>query len=247
MDTVEVFGNKMLLDNSPVSRRLRKNGVYEKKETDIVMTKLHPGDTFLDIGAHIGYYTLIASTIVGNKGNVYSIEPDPNNHRILNHNIMINKLSNVESFNVAALNVNTPVDFYLDKTNTGNHKLFYDRDNAKITVECMMMDDIFRDIPIDFVKIDTQGSEVKVLKGMKDIISMNNKLKMLIEFYPYGIRGNGDNPLEMLSILRQSFDIFYIQRGNSVCIKKVKKFKVFSNKFEGGKFCNLYCTKKGML
>src|SRR3989344_6832323 len=109
-----VFGKKLFihLKNDPLSTSLYYYGEYEPFETNLFQQLIKTGDCVLDIGAHIGYYTLLASGLVGKKGKVFSFEPDPNNLVLLRKNVMVNELSNVVIVNKAVSNVNKRINFY---------------------------------------------------------------------------------------------------------------------------------------
>jgi len=81
-DHVMVNGFKMYVDPTD-ALELKSKKIFEKFETELVKQEIHDGDTVLDIGANIGYFSLIFSKIVGNNGRVYAFEPDPNNFKIL--------------------------------------------------------------------------------------------------------------------------------------------------------------------
>lgn len=245
MDTIKVFGNDMLLDNSPVSKRLRKNGIYEAAETKIMMSQLKPGDHVLDIGAHIGYHTLIAANIVGDKGHVFAIEPNDETRDILIQNVAMNGFRNVTVWPYAALDTNRFMKLWLDSDNPGNHKLFNDRKDSKsVAVECKIVDELLNGLHIDFIKIDVQGAELQVLRGLKNTIK-NSAIKMIIEFYPYGIRNMKGRPIELLtSLINYGFGIYNIVKKSKNNLVGISRLRCFSNSFQDGKFTNLFCIKE---
>src|SRR4030042_4007070 len=81
------------------------------------------GDTVVDIGAHIGYYTLLAARIVGDTGKVYAFEPDPANHDVLVGNIKLNGFQNVVTVRKAISDKNGQIELYLNEKNTGGHSI----------------------------------------------------------------------------------------------------------------------------
>ena len=91
---VIIDGNKMFLDEKD-SLLLSINKIYEKNETNFVKDSVNKGDIVIDIGANIGYYTLMFAKLVGDTGKIYSFEPDPRNFLILEKNIQINGYNNV--------------------------------------------------------------------------------------------------------------------------------------------------------
>ena len=93
-DWVEIEGEKMYLDDVD-SLCLSINGIHEKIITNLIKKEIHSGDVVLDIGAHIGYYTLQFANLVGSTGKVYAFEPEPKNFELLKKNVQINKHDNV--------------------------------------------------------------------------------------------------------------------------------------------------------
>lgn len=77
------------------ARPLYEHGVHEPRETDFLAKALQPGMTFIDIGAHVGYYTLLGAAAVGKEGKVIAFEPEPYNLEILTKNVALNELTNV--------------------------------------------------------------------------------------------------------------------------------------------------------
>ena len=73
-----------------VSRRIREEGIWEPYETSLVLGALQPGDVFVDVGANIGYFPVIAAGRVGRAGRVLAFEPDPDNYRLLSENLELN-------------------------------------------------------------------------------------------------------------------------------------------------------------
>jgi len=81
-DFVEIDGNKIFLDEND-SLCLSINGIYDEFETDIIKKEVHHGDVVMDIGANIGYFTIILAKLVGDEGKVFAFEPDPTNFELL--------------------------------------------------------------------------------------------------------------------------------------------------------------------
>ena len=75
-----------------VSRRIREHGVWEPYETSLVLRLLQPGDVFVDVGANIGYFSVLAASLVGDAGKVFAFEPDPDNFQLLCANAELNGL-----------------------------------------------------------------------------------------------------------------------------------------------------------
>lgn len=90
----EVQGHKMFLDSKD-SLRLSIHGIYEPLETELAKKEVKKGNVVLDIGANIGYYTLIFAKLVGEDGKVFAFEPDPTNFALLKKNVEMNGYKNV--------------------------------------------------------------------------------------------------------------------------------------------------------
>jgi FkbM family methyltransferase len=235
---IKAIGGEMVLDDCPVSKRLQKIGIYEPLETALFKRTLKPSDVFLDIGAHIGYYSLIASKII-KTGMIHAFEPYVDSHELLMENLALNKCDNVDTHLVAVKDKAGMESLYIDEKNKGNNSLYSQKDCDEITVETIKLDDMFAGQKVDFVKIDTQGLEIEVLIGMQDVIK-NNKLKIIIEYYPYGLRRMGHKGIDFFRMLNAlGFDIYKIKAGSLAQIFDFRKFSMSVKSHT-----NLYCIKR---
>jgi FkbM family methyltransferase len=163
------------------------NGVWEKKATQYISKKIQPGMHVLDVGASTGYYTLLFSKLVGETGRVLSFEPIPVAKKYVDTNIDINHLKNVDTFGFALF----------DKKGTAcladplrNDKIDPDKKTAAghdIMVEMVVFDELIKELKlnrIDMVKLDVEGAELNVLKGMEKTLK-KDKPGLLIEIHPY--------------------------------------------------------------
>ncbi len=167
------------------------------RHEDVIIDYFHPkeGDVVVDIGAHIGRYTLIASKRIGTKGKVISIEADPNNFEMLNLNKQLNKLANVTTLKYAAFSKETKIKLYLPagdvftKYNTVMSDWICVRPEHKfVEVNANTLDNILHNIQIkrvNWIKIDVEGAEFEVLKGAHNTILNNNDIVILIEIHGY--------------------------------------------------------------
>ena len=158
---------------------------YEPYETQLILRQANKGDVIVDVGANIGYYTVLLADKVGKRGNVYAFEPDKTNFEILVKNIKANKLENVVAVNAAVGSKNETKTLYVSKDNLGDHKLFNDqflKSNVQKT-KIIKLDDFVKDIKINLLKIDTQGWEPEVISGAKKIIE-TDKPTIFLEYSP---------------------------------------------------------------
>ena len=153
---------------------------YEKRQADIVKKNIKKGDTVIDIGANIGYYTILFSKLVGKKGKVIAFEPEPSNFKLLKENIEINNCKNVVPFNVALSDSKGKKELYFNPENRGGCSLKNKNLKNVLKVRTMPLDDIIK--KANFIKIDVEGAEAEVLEGADKILKQNN-LILMIEVY----------------------------------------------------------------
>lgn len=189
-----------------VSRGIATEGLWEPYETQLVIQRLKPGDVFIDVGANIGYYSLIASTLVGASGSVISFEPDPANYHLLMKNLQVNNLSNVNAINAALSDVKGEGSLYLSTNNFGDHQIYDNGDERKKSaIQLLNGSEVLGGIDnITLVKIDTQGAEYHVLKGLLPILRKQpHPLSLIVEFWPFGLRKAGASADKLLDLLSE--------------------------------------------
>lgn len=198
----ETEGHKLFLDSKD-SLGLSIYGIYEPFETELVKKEIKNGDVVLDIGANIGYYTLVFAKIVGERGKVFAFEPDPTNFSLLKKNIEINGYKNVILVQKAVSNKTGKIKLYICEDNKGDHRIYNSHDGRQsIEVEVIRLDDYFKNYSgqINFIKMDTQGAEGGAIQGMFDILRKNN-VKITTEFWPIGLKRFGIDPQKYLKLL----------------------------------------------
>lgn len=143
---------------------------------------LKKGETVLDAGANIGWYTLIMSRMVGKHGKVLAVEPDPSNFTVLERNIKDNSLENVSAFQVALSDRDGYSIMSIAKLPT-QHSLVESIDKARLqTVKTMKLDTLLKTAKtarLDFAKVDVEGAEMQLLKGAS--VTLDSKPEMIIE------------------------------------------------------------------
>lgn len=150
-------------------------GDYEKAEMEILKLFLKKDNTFIDIGANIGIYTLNASKLIGENGIVISFEPFTRNHNTLVNHISLNNLQNIKVEKLAVGEKNGVVNLYYDESekNLGMVTAGIIESGIKEEVKMVSLDSYLENssiAKIDFIKIDVEGFEYSVLKGMKDTL-----------------------------------------------------------------------------
>jgi FkbM family methyltransferase len=187
----------MYLDGSDLSMILRRDGIFDRPETELIKSLLKKDDIAIDIGAHIGYFTLLMAS---RCRRVFAFEPERNNYTTLIQNLRINNLHNIIPSPYAVAEQAGAVTLCRHWTNTGMNRIYctnwcvHDH-QAAVTIKLDQLIDI-----ADFIKMDCEGSEYGALKGMKNLL-INNDIKMIIEFHPPSIREYGADPIEVLQFL----------------------------------------------
>lgn len=198
-----------------VSRRIREEGIWEPYETALVMESLHPGDVFVDIGANIGYFTVLAAHLVGAGGQVFAFEPDPANCALLRQSLALNALAPAVEVTEAALS-NEPGEgvLYLSADNLGDHQVYATKGSRQqVPIALLNGSDYLAPqlTRIDLVKIDTQGSEFQVVQGLMPLLeALAVKPRMLVELTPFSLRAAGASGRALVELLAQIHQVFWI-------------------------------------
>src|SRR3989344_326562 len=241
---INVLEHKMFLDSVDVLQ-LFTNGIYENLSTNLLKKEIKKGDIVLDIGAHIGYYTLIFAKLVGNNGRVYAFEPNPTNFAILKKNIELNEYKNVVLIQKAVSDKCSKIKLFLADINTGDHRIYDSHDGRKfIEVESIKLDDYFKDFRknINFIKMDIQGAESCAIYGMQKLLKKNKNLKLTSEFWPIGLKNSGIEPSDYLKmLLNHGFKLYNIDEivGKIEQTNPKKLLKIYTPQKEN--FTNLLC------
>ena len=159
-------------------------------DDDYNISQIKPGMVIVDAGAHIGTFTLLASKMVGNQGKVIAIEPERNSFGQLTKNLELNKIKNVIPVNIGLSDFNGNKDFFVDKESACNSfTLNFGRQiTNKLSIKVKTLDSVLQEINInkvDFLKIDTEGAELEILKGAQQSIIGSPEIKMVIAAYHY--------------------------------------------------------------
>jgi len=144
-------------------------GSYEYKKQILFAKTILKGSVVYDIGAHVGFYTLLASELVGLKGKVVAFEPLPRNLYYLKEHLRLNRCENVEVIE-AAVTEQSGIAFFEEAKSSYEGHL---SSKGCIKVRTVNLDDLVLNgeiPPPDYMKIDVEGAELKVLKGAKSIL-----------------------------------------------------------------------------
>jgi FkbM family methyltransferase len=188
-------------------------GTLERGMTVYLESILKPGMVFVDIGANIGIHTLHAARAVGIEGMVHSFEPTPGTFRVLQQNVRANRLKRVELYPLALLDRSCEVLLYQVDGMCGWNSIFAGGDSgAPVMVKATTLDEAIPHGRIDVIKIDAEGAEPFIWRGMQRILAENPRIRILIEFAPIHLRRAGVEPDQFLhDIAVGSFAIHRIE------------------------------------
>lgn len=241
---VLIDGKKLFLDEG--DSLFLSLSSHETMQVALSKKEINKGDVVLDIGAHIGYYTIIFSELVGPKGKVYAFEPHPKNFQLLKKTVETNNLTNVEIFQNIVSDKNKLVDFYISKLDSiGNRMFNSDEANQKIEINSISIDEFLknRNDKINFIKMDIQGAEVLAIDGMKETLKNNKNLKIIQEWWPDAIRKYNRTPDSHLNFLEELGFNFYVVDENLDQLTRItipKLMETYPN--EDLEDVNLFCV-----
>ena len=177
---------------------------YEPETTRVFHELLRPGMRVVDIGAHGGYFSLIAASHVGPNGTVYAFEPFPPSFNALNRNIALNGYQNIMTIQKAVTSKTERAELIVNSKGSDRHSLYtvdHEEQKEAIKVETIALDDFLRerDWPrVDLIKMDIEGAEPAALKGMAHSLR-NCQIRLLVtEFSPRSLRAAGFDPYRFL-------------------------------------------------
>jgi FkbM family methyltransferase len=212
----------------------------DRRERALLCQLIRPGMTVVDVGANIGIYTRFFSRLVTSSGHVHAFEPAPSNYKHLQENIgndpniLLNQKAVGESSGSVKL-------FFSDELNV-DHRTFDSGDGRRgVNVPIVSLDEYFNaGDRVDLIKIDVQGYELSVLQGAKRVLEDNPDIKILMEFWPYGLSKAAVPSLEVIKLI------------NSLGFEIRSTSDPYGNLFDGTQldpgnidhYCNLIVTKR---
>lgn len=226
--------------DSKDSLNLAIDGLYERFETAFVRRTLREGQSFVDLGAHIGYYSRLAASIVGPMGEVFAFEPAPENFELLKANVAAFPWA--RHWRAAAGSEPGRARLFLSKENSGDHRLFPTAGRESVEVEVVSVDSVAAVRKIDFFKIDVQGCEIEALQGMAGKLEASPEAVGIVEYWPAGLKANGHRPEDLWkTLVGMGFRVYVaghkkrLASSSWPCLMKVKAH------------INLFVSKKVLL
>lgn len=195
-------GVKMLLRTREYPDCAMHHGVFEHRTVKLLRTLLEPGDVVVDVGGNIGWFSLIAASLVGPSGHVHALEPLPANIRRFRDNIAENDFDNVTIHEMGAGDVEGHVDIHsFESGDDERHMLASLRPvmagGRKIACRVGRLDDELRDVAsCRLMKLDIEGAEVMAVRGATEFIA-TRKPHLIVEFNADTLRAFDESPLSL--------------------------------------------------
>lgn len=207
-DPMVVYGHRIYHRLESASAVPMATESFEPETTRCLVGLLESGQVFVDVGAHIGYYTLLGARAVGPAGHVYAFEPAPANLALLTKNIHVNGYEDrVTIIPRAVRNEPGRVQLYLNPVDTGSNSLFPTSAMRadSVSVEATTLDEFFAQVgwpAIHTIKMDIEGSEKAALEGMRELSARNPWLRLIIEFSSPNLGAAKVTPQEFFGTLQ---------------------------------------------
>jgi FkbM family methyltransferase len=212
-------------------------GFCEANLTSFFLRVLERGNTFVDIGAHVGFYSLLASPLVEEEGSVHAFEPTPRTFEILKENI--SKLKNVKANNNALSDSQKDLAFAdygpgYGAYNTAHPKgaALLNKEKTMIPVTALRLDDYCKaqKIQPDFIKLDAEGFEYAILKGMESLLNSSDLKRPIISMEVAGDEAWEENRQNSFAYLKEkSYLPFQISDDGYLSSHTFKKDYTYDN------------------
>jgi FkbM family methyltransferase len=221
---------------------------YEPETTRLFRRLLRPGMTVVDIGAHTGYFSLIAASCVGATGTVYAFEPFPASFRHLQRNIALNGYEHIRPVCKAVSNGSGVHKLLVNPKGSDRHSLYAGEaewEPNSPEVETTSLDDFLQACNwprVDLIKMDIEGAESAALTGMKQTLQKCGVRFIVTEFSPASLWAASCDPLEFLRQLTSAgFSLFAIEEEIEPKPLNTKGFSEFIHGLQDRGGTNLLC------
>ena len=227
---------------------LHRAGMMGKADHAFLLAHLRAGMTVVDIGANQGLYALLFSQRVGVGGRVLAFEPDDMLHAALEENVAHNRAGNVRAYHLALGSASGTMTLYRSLLNSGDNRLAATaraaglREAVHIQVE--RLDQVLAGEHVNFIKMDVQGWEMEVFRGMEHLLDdpQNQAMAIYFEYWPQGLRDAGSDPIAPLEFLSaKRFKLFDATNPTTAPIQDVS---AFARSVKAGTYINLYALRQ---
>jgi FkbM family methyltransferase len=206
---------------------------------------LREGMTVVDVGANVGFLARQFSRRIGPGGKVFAFEPDPFTFQFLEFNTR--SFANIQLTQCAISDNHEPAVLHLNSiAGTGNSLLNKADSSASVSVPCISLDEFLDQAgkpAVNVIKIDVEGAELNVLRGMRQTIARLPGLQIIIEYCPKNLRGSGVDPRTVYDEIKAGgFNIYFIREDGGT--QNIDSFDSLEPILNSSGYTNLLCTKK---
>ncbi len=227
----QTYNLKILINPEEYTQKLMvdafsKGMFYEPEVVQLLIQLLQPGDSFIDVGAHIGYFSLLAASLVGEKGLVLACEPEGSNYNRILQNVQLNGFSNLRVLNVAVGNERKDTQFFVNSDNDGGHALwdvgnhpFNQKSKQSPIAKNIRMETLdylsaqHRLHNLKLIKIDTEGAEYNILSGAVDLLTRVKVPYIIAEVNAFGLKQMRTSEIELRKFMESLGYETYILTG----------------------------------
>jgi FkbM family methyltransferase len=198
----------LVVPDSPFSSQVVYTGLPDWDEMNFLLRYLRPEDRFLDLGANVGFYTVLAATVI-ERGRIFSVEASPRNVEILRRQVEINGLAQVEVMPFAVGREDGTVRFATAQREMGSIVEEFDSSVGTMELPCRKLDTLLAASlaageEIALAKMDVEGCEMLVLDGAPQLLGRRLIRAWLFELGEGALRAHGYAPRDLLERFRQS-------------------------------------------
>jgi FkbM family methyltransferase len=189
--------------------------LYEPETSNLFCKILKPGDTFIDAGGHIGYFSLLASSIVGKDGLVFTFEPEDSNRAHILQNIINNQITNIQVSELALGDSEADLEFYINADNDGGHAFWdvsrhdYNRKSREQmetrVIHQTSLDHHFANSDLGnltLIKMDIEGSEYNALIGGKETLIRYHYPTVILEMNRFALKEMGSTEEDVRAFMK---------------------------------------------
>lgn len=220
------WGRKILVDTRDllVAPWLLLDGLWETEVTRFFQETIVPGQVVVDVGANVGYFTMLAAHLTTHVGHVYSFEAQPDTYKLLVKGILANWMDPyVTAEHLAVYEKSGSLELFVRTRFSGNSSLAPSEPESEVDdsveavrVDAVSLDEYFADHPthVDFIKVDVEGFELQVFRGMRQLLSDNPAVTIMCEWSPDQAAKAGNDPAALVEEFRRhDFSVKLITGG----------------------------------
>jgi FkbM family methyltransferase len=232
--SMDVYGKKHILKLYLNERELHhrvmhicfaKNELYKSSLAKFLSTVLRAGDCFIDIGSHIGYFSLLGATLIGCQGQVLAFEPEEKNYKYLYENIALNNVNNIKIFNTALGLETKTAKIFINFDNDAGHALWNvgchpDYSNSRLhcvtkDVQIASLDSLLQGVHVPnirLINIDTCGAELDIIQGAVGTIEAHKVPYVVCGINRFGLQQMGTSEQELRQFMAyMGYEAYWIR------------------------------------